>query len=91
MYFVRLAALAPLLRSTAQKKWTSSKGSFNINVHSNICAVNFVDRLLEVKPGALSCIVGTMYVDMEFKPNVLQELASDVLTIVLNSIFTHRY
>lgn len=26
MYFVRLAALAPALRASAQKKWTSSKG-----------------------------------------------------------------
>lgn len=27
MYFVRLAALAPALRASAQKKWTSSKGN----------------------------------------------------------------
>lgn len=47
------------------------------------CVVNFVNRLLDIKPGVLSCIIGTIYVDMEFKPNVLQELACDVFKLVI--------
>jgi DNA polymerase delta subunit 2 len=79
MYFVRLASLAPVLRSSAQKKWTSSKGANSSPGKLLInCVVVFVNRLLDVKPGVLSCIIGTIYVDMEFKPNVLQELACDV-------------
>lgn len=35
-------------------------------------------RLLEVENGTLCYVVGTVYVDMPLKPNVLEDLALDV-------------
>jgi DNA polymerase delta subunit 2 len=37
-----------------------------------------VRRLLEVENGKLCYVVGTVYVDMPLKPNVLEDLARDV-------------
>lgn len=37
-----------------------------------------VKRLLEVENGKLCYVVGTVYVDMPLKPNVLEDLARDV-------------
>ena len=39
---------------------------------------NHVKRLLEVKNGELCYVLGTIYVDMPLKPNVLEDLARDV-------------
>ena len=37
-----------------------------------------MDRILEAQPGVPSLIIGTVYMDMPLKPNVLSELAEDV-------------
>ena len=38
----------------------------------------FVPRVLEVVKGKLCYIVGTVYMDMPLKPNVLEDIARDV-------------
>lgn len=45
---------------------------------THIDIVRFADRILDTEQGQLTCIMGTVYGDLEFKPNVLKELASDV-------------
>lgn len=35
-------------------------------------------RLLEIENGKLCYVLGTLYVDMPLKPNVLEDLARDV-------------
>ena len=37
-----------------------------------------VERVLEVRQGELGWIVGTVYMDLPLKPNVLEDLARDV-------------
>lgn len=38
----------------------------------------FVPRVLEVEKGQLCFILGTVYMDMSLKPNVLEDIARDV-------------
>ena len=38
----------------------------------------FVPRVLEVVKGKLSYIIGTVYIDMPLKPNVLRDIERDV-------------
>jgi DNA polymerase delta subunit 2 len=37
-----------------------------------------VDRVLDVRQGELGWVVGTVYMDLPLKPNVLEDLARDV-------------
>jgi len=45
-----------------------------------------VPRVLEVIKGQLCYIIGTVYMDMPLKPNVLEDIARDVRLIALNVI-----
>lgn len=38
----------------------------------------FVPRVLDVEKGQLCFIIGTVYMDMPLKPNVLEDVARDV-------------
>lgn len=38
----------------------------------------FVPRVLEVEKGKLCFVIGTVYMDMPLKPNVLEDIARDV-------------
>ncbi len=38
----------------------------------------FVPRVLDVEKGKLCFIIGTVYMDMPLKPNVLEDIARDV-------------
>lgn len=37
-----------------------------------------VDRVLDVQPGQLCFVLGTVYMDMPLKPNVLEDITKDV-------------
>lgn len=39
---------------------------------------SFVPRVLEVEPSQLCYIIGTVYLDMPLKPNVMEDIARDV-------------
>jgi DNA polymerase delta subunit 2 len=41
----------------------------------------YVERVLEVNKGELCYIVGTIYMEMPLKPNVMDDIASDVSII----------
>jgi hypothetical protein len=41
-----------------------------------------VPRVLDVEKGQLCYIVGTVYMDMPLKPNVMEDIARDVRTLV---------
>lgn len=38
----------------------------------------FVPRVLDIEKGRLCFIIGTVYMDMPLKPNVLEDIARDV-------------
>lgn len=80
IYYVRLSSLLPVLRSKAAQKWAHKNGTIShIYTHTySHLIVAYADRILDTKEGQLTCILGTIYVDMELKPNVLKDLAFDV-------------
>ena len=39
---------------------------------------SFVDRVLDVRQGELCWVVGTVYMEMAQKPNVLDDIGKDV-------------
>ncbi|KAI8924657.1 DNA polymerase alpha/epsilon subunit B-domain-containing protein [Entophlyctis helioformis] len=60
LYFTRLNRLRPRVQAAANRRWASlSKPP------------PFV-RILGLVPGVVSCVIGTIYVDMPLKPNVLE-------------------
>lgn len=64
LYFIRLALLKPVLIERASFQWSSHASQ--------------TERVLDVTQGELTWIVGTVYLDMPLKPQVLQDLVSDV-------------
>ncbi|BGP28569.1 DNA polymerase delta small subunit Cdc1 [Rhodotorula toruloides] len=72
LYWQRLTELRARVLSEAKRRWVEGegfKGASNRPQH--------VRRLLEVENGKLCYVVGTVYVDMPLKPNVLEDLARD--------------
>jgi hypothetical protein len=67
IYFLRLTHFKPILEKRAHKRWNETAGH-----------PTYVDRVLDVVKGKLSYIIGTVYVEMKLKPNVLDDIAKDV-------------
>ena len=63
-------------------RWCALLSSWPGNSHSNTCAIlggpTFVPRVLEIEKGKLCFVIGTVYMDMPLKPNVLEDIARDV-------------
>ncbi|CAL1704119.1 unnamed protein product [Somion occarium] len=66
IYFVRLRLLRGFVEEQAKKKWNEVAGN-----------PTFVPRVLDVEKGQLCFIIGTVYMDMPLKPNVLDDIARD--------------
>ena len=47
----------------------------------------FVPRVLDVEKGKLCFIIGTVYMDMPLKPNVLEDVARDVSPQALRDVY----
>ena len=41
-----------------------------------------VDRVLDVRQGELCWVVGTVYMDMSLKPNILEDVSKDVSALL---------
>lgn len=39
-------------------------------------------RVLDIKPGSLCVVVGTVYMEMRLKPNILEDIAREVCKCV---------
>jgi len=70
MYFCRLAALKPAVEKVASAAWEG----FSIGGDT----VRRVERVLDVRQGELVWIVGTVYMQMPLKPNILDDISKDV-------------
>ncbi|KAI0831069.1 DNA polymerase alpha/epsilon subunit B-domain-containing protein [Trametes gibbosa] len=66
IYFVRLRALRQHVEQRAKGRWNEVAGN-----------PVFVPRVLDVEKGQLCFIIGTVYMDMPLKPNVLEDVARD--------------
>ncbi|KAF2716500.1 hypothetical protein K431DRAFT_235231 [Polychaeton citri CBS 116435] len=69
MYFLRLAALKKPLESLASEVWSD----FSIAGEAARC----VDRVLDVRQGELCWVIGTVYMEMPLKPNVLDDIGKE--------------
>jgi DNA polymerase delta subunit 2 len=69
MYFARLALLKPAVKSVG----TEAFSDFSIRGEQ----ARYVDRVLDVRQGDLCWVIGTVYMDMPLKPNVLDDLGKE--------------
>lgn len=70
MYFLRLAKIKPAVEKVASEAWDG------LEIGGE--RVKKVDRVLDVRQGQLCWVVGTVYVDMALKPNILEDVINDV-------------
>ncbi|KAG0227382.1 hypothetical protein BGW42_002972 [Actinomortierella wolfii] len=66
LYFMRLTLMRNIVLGEARKKW----GSLDKPVKE-------VERVLDVQQGEISYLVGTIYMDMKLKPNILHDITKD--------------
>lgn len=67
LYYLRLIQLRQQLKLNAHALWSNLPTSPKL-----------VDKVLDVQTGRLSWIMGTVYMDMHLKPNILADLAREV-------------
>ena len=84
IYFVRLRKLRDTVEQNAHRKWRSISGErLHLSAHllSHVLRAGnpiLIERVLEVEKGRLCYVVGTVYMDMPLKPNVIEDVARDV-------------
>nr|WRH23603.1 DNA polymerase delta subunit 2 [Naematelia aurantialba] len=66
IYFVRLVELRPIVEEQAKERWSAVRGKPPL-----------LPRILNLQRSQLCYIVGTVYMDMPLKPNVLEDMARD--------------
>ena len=69
MYFLRLAMLKPDIVTIASEAWNN----FELAGEK----AQQMERVLDVRQGELCWVVGTVYMEMPLKPNVLDDLAKE--------------
>ncbi|KIW17600.1 hypothetical protein PV08_04795 [Exophiala spinifera] len=69
MYFLRLAKLKPAVEAIAAEDWDD----FEIAGER----AQRVERVLDVRQGQLCWVVGTIYMDLPLKPNILEDISKD--------------
>lgn len=69
MYFLRLAKLKPILEKIAREEWQD----FEIAGEQ----AQRVPRVLDVRQGQLCWVVGTVYMDLPLKPNILEDISKE--------------
>ena len=69
MYFARLAQLKPAVEQIASDAWSD----FEVAGET----ARRVDRVLDVRQGDLCWVIGTCYMEMPLKPNVLDDIGKE--------------
>ena len=69
IYFLRLAKLKPVLERIGAEQWED----FEIAGER----AQRVQRVLDVRQGQLCWVVGTIYMDMPLKPNILEDISKE--------------
>ena len=69
MYFLRLAKLKPVVEEIAMEDWED----FEIAGEK----AQRVERVLDVRQGQLCWVVGTVYMHMPLKPNILEDITKE--------------
>ncbi|KAG0322224.1 hypothetical protein BGZ99_003423 [Dissophora globulifera] len=66
LYFMRLMLMRPNVLRHAQLKWGSLESR-----------PKHVEKVLDVQQGEISYLVGTVYMEMKMKPNILNDITKD--------------
>ncbi|KAF9999862.1 hypothetical protein BGZ65_004843 [Modicella reniformis] len=66
LYFMRLMLMRPKVLKQAELKWGSLEPR-----------PKHVEKVLDVQQGEISYLVGTVYMDMKLKPNILNDITKD--------------
>ncbi|KAF2015965.1 DNA polymeras-like protein subunit delta-2 [Aaosphaeria arxii CBS 175.79] len=69
MYFLRLSQLKEAVRQRAEQEW----GDFKLGKEKAVK----VDRVLDVRQGELCWVIGTVYMEMALKPNILDDISKE--------------
>jgi DNA polymerase delta subunit 2 len=85
LYFARLALLKRHVESVAEAAWSDFQ-VFYSNYFASYRSLNQlggetvrrVERVLDVRQGDLCWVVGTVFMDMPMKPNILDDLTKEV-------------
>jgi len=82
---VRLRLLREVVEKRAKKLWEHLNGMVHFSdmstpVNASLSKGNpvLIPRVLEVTKSHLCYVVGTVYMDMPLKPNVMEDIARDV-------------
>lgn len=70
MYFLRLTKIKSAIEAIASEAWADT----DIGGEE----VKRVDRVLDIRQGELCWTIGTVYMDMALKPNILEDVSKDV-------------
>ncbi len=71
IYFLRLSILKDIVLEQANSRWDG--------IQMLQQTAKLTDRVLDVRQGELTWIVGTIYMDMHLKPNILEDLSAEKL------------
>ncbi|KAF7725532.1 hypothetical protein EC973_009562 [Apophysomyces ossiformis] len=66
LYFVRLLKLRPAVMAAAEKRWGHLPEK-----------PRYIPKVLDVQSGELCYIIGTIYMDLTLKPNILKDLSEE--------------
>jgi DNA polymerase delta subunit 2 len=70
MYFLRLTKIKPAVEQNAADAWADTVIGGE--------EAKPVERVLDIRQGELCWVVGTVYMDMALKPNILEDVSKDV-------------
>ncbi|KAF9146402.1 hypothetical protein BGX30_000748 [Mortierella sp. GBA39] len=66
LYYMRLMLMQPLVLAQAKRKWASLDPK-----------AKHVEKILDVQQGEISYLIGTIYMEMKLKPNILDDITKD--------------
>lgn len=87
IYFVRLTKLRAAALEAARERWSDLPGTPRtppLSWHGQILKrlllekCKYVSKVLDIQAGMFCYIVGTVYMDMPLKPNILEDITKEV-------------
>lgn len=80
--------LKPAVEEAAREAWEDFQVAEDLSSYRGASRLSFfqvagevvhpVERVLDVRQGELCWVVGTIYMDMPLKPNILEDISKDV-------------
>lgn len=89
IYFIRLTKLRDATLEAARERWSGLPGTSpphglytqckkKLTIPNSVEKIEYVSKVLDVQAGKLCYIIGTVYMDMPLKPNILEDITKEV-------------